>query len=289
MTIITRPLALGGAVHANTLPPEAIFVIGDVHGQWRALDMLLATMARTKTGSKTRLLLTLGDTIHKGPQSRRVLTAMLNGDVADKMDADTHVPLMGNHEILFARALVALEQGNDGTPWLNAWARSGGKELLESWKKDQPGKTKERLTRWRDGFKAPLAKIASWGSAWEHEGMTGVHAGFAPGADWRAMGAMDAYALHNSRLTKNPHHWATVRAPFLDWTQGFGGRLVAHGHTPPRGLFRRTPRQASDLIHAFDASAHKGRICLDGGAGFGIGVAGAIIEDGTVRFLFAPC
>lgn len=288
MIVTTRPLPLTGMVDPNTLPPEAVFIIGDVHGQWQALDALTRAMGNVRTASKTRVLLTLGDTIHKGPQSRRVLTGMLDGTVADRVRVDTHVALMGNHEILFARALIALEQGPEGLPWITSWARNGGKDLLESWKKDRPGKTSERLARWRDGFKPPLSRLASWGKAWEHEGLTGVHAGFAPGVDWRALDPMHAYGLDRQRLVKHPHHWATVRAPFLDWNEGFGGRLVAHGHTPPRGLFRRTPAQAKDLIRAFDASTHKGRICLDGGAGFGIGVAGALVDDGTVRFFFSP-
>jgi len=289
MVISTRPQPLGGLVMPHTLPEEAVFMVGDIHGQWNALQALLGAMGRVHTGPKTRLFITLGDSLHKGPQSRRVLTALLGTEAQERVRADAHVPLLGNHEILFARALMALDAPERDLSWVAAWMRSGGESLLASWKRDREGTPAERLLRWRDSFKPPLSGLATWGKAWEHEGLAAVHAGFSPGVDWAGMGAGDAYTLVRGRPTKHPHHWATVRAPFLDWTQGFGGRLVAHGHTPPRGLFRRTPRQPSDLLHAFDASAHKGRICLDGGAGFGIGVAGALITDGTVRFFFSPC
>lgn len=289
MVISTRPLPLGGLVTPHTLPQDAVFVIGDIHGQWTALHALLAHMGKIRTGTATRLLVTLGDCLHKGPKSRRVLGALLGDGAAELAQADLHIGLLGNHEILFARALMALDAQDGDHSWIAAWMRNGGESLLASWKKDRPGTPENRLRRWRDSFKPPLSRLALWAKAWEHEGMAAVHAGFAPGVDWRTMGAADAYTLVRGRATKHPHHWATVRAPFLDWQGGFGGRLVAHGHTPPRGLFRRKPRSGSDLIHAFDASASKGRICLDGGAGFGIGVAGALIYDGTVRFFFTPC
>jgi serine/threonine protein phosphatase 1 len=290
MVIRTRPSTLRGAVDGSKLPQDAVFLIGDIHGQWDALDRLLAAMAREDTGAAARTLVTLGDTVHKGPRSRKVLKEALSGGLAQRLNADTYVPLMGNHEILLARALMALEQGPEGKPWLAAWARSGGDTLLSSWTKDRPGPWRDRLMRWRDGFPTPeLMGLATWQKAWIHEGLSAVHAGFTPGVDWQAMGAMEAYLEAQPRLRKHTTHWATVRAPFLDWVGGFKGSLVVHGHTPPKAFFGGKPRNEAAVARGLDRSFELGRLCLDGGAGFGIGVAGALVFQGTVRLFFAPC
>ena len=287
MVLITRPQPLGGCVDSTHLPDTAVFAIGDIHGQWRPLTALLAAMNATPTGNSTRVLLTLGDTLHKGPRSRRVLRAALSDEITQRAGVDAYHPLLGNHEILFARALIALDRGE--MSWLGAWYRAGGDTLLTSWKNDRTGTIAARLARWRDAFPASLETMGRWGHTWHQDGLVGVHAGLSPHADWSAMGALDAYTLMRGRPVKHPQHWATVRAPFLDWTGGFGGRLILHGHTPPRSFFRRPPRRAADLTQTLNTSATLGRVCLDGGAGFGIGVAGALIHDQTIRFFFSPC
>lgn len=290
MVIVTRPSTLGGAVNASQLPKGATFLIGDVHGQWDALDRLLAAMGRADTGQSHRTLVTLGDVVHKGPRSRKVLKETLIGGLTVRARADTFVPLLGNHEILFARALIALEQGEEGKAWLSAWARGGGESLLTSWTKDKPGTWRDRLMRWRDGFPSPeLAGLATWHKAWIQGGLSAVHAGFTPGVDWRSMGPMEAYLEARPRLRKHTTHWATVRAPFLDWVGGFKGDLVVHGHTPPKAFFGGKPKNEAAVMRALNRTRDLGRLCLDGGAGFGIGVAGALVHEGTVRLYFAPC
>ena len=290
MVIKTAPQDLRGRTSPHLLPDnQATFFIGDIHGQWNALTSLLDVMGRAQTGSHKRVLVTTGDTIHKGPHSRRVLKSLLNGTVADRLNAHEHHALLGNHEILFARALIALEQTGPEREWIKAWGASNGQSLLRSWKKDRPGNIADRLSRWRDAFPSDLTKLAQWQKSYHMSGLIAVHAGVIPHMDWTTLGAMHAYSLARGRAVKNPLHWATVRAPFLDWTDGFDGKLIVHGHTPPNNLFANTPQRPAALLQNFDHSAKKGRLCLDGGAGFGIGIAGAIIQNGTAQFFFAPC
>lgn len=291
MVIHTRPLPiLGDLVNVKNLPKEAIFIVGDVHGQWDALTRLLRKMGATPTAGSARILVTLGDLVHKGPQSGQVLRAALGDEMRQKVGADRHVRILGNHEILLARALIALEQGSDGRAWIAGWAKSGGATLLTAWDKDQPGPWSERLARWRDSFTpGQLAGIGKWDRYWERGSLMAVHAGIAPDVDWSQMAPMDAYPEIEPRLRKHPHHWATVRAPFLDHSGGFDGKLVVHGHTPPRSFFSQVPKTHRALTQALDMTASKARLCLDGGAGYGVGVAGAVIHNGTMKLFFSSC
>jgi hypothetical protein len=144
--------------------------------------------------------------------------------------------------------------------------------------------------RWRDAFPSWEPTIlTTWQKAWIHQGLQAVHAGFAPGVDWKSIEPMDAYLEATPRLRKHTTHWATVRAPFLDWVGGFQGTLVVHGHTPPQTFLDKKPHTAEDIEHALNRSSDLGRLCLDGGAGFGVGVAGTLIHQGTVRIFFSPC
>lgn len=291
MVLITRAMPLTGKVDASLLPQGTSFLfVGDVHGQWQATTRLLSALSRIADRAAPRVLVTLGDIVHKGPQSRRCLRAALGDEFAERAGADTHIRLLGNHEILLARALIALEQGREGRPWIAAWAKAGGLALLSSWSKDRPGTLEDRLARWRDGFPVVrLAGLGAWLPSWTCGNLHAVHAGVDPESDNSAMGAMDAYVEARPRLRKHSTHWATIRAPFLDHAEGFGGRLVVHGHTPHRALFTHPPKTGHEVGRILDRTASHGRLCLDGGSGYNIGVAGALVENGTFRIAFAPC
>lgn len=73
-----------------------LFVVGDIHGCATALDVLLETIG-LKGNDK---LITLGDYINKGTESRVVVERLIY-----LWSQDLLIPLKGNHELKLARAL----------------------------------------------------------------------------------------------------------------------------------------------------------------------------------------
>ena len=67
-----------------------LFAVGDIHGCATALDTLLTAMA---LGPGDRII-TLGDYINKGPDSKAVLDILLRLSQGGVL-----IPLLGNHEI----------------------------------------------------------------------------------------------------------------------------------------------------------------------------------------------
>lgn len=92
-------------------------VIGDIHGCSKALRTLLDAV---QPGGED-VLITLGDYVDRGPDTRGVLDMLL-----DLEKSTTLKPLLGNHEILF---LDALNGRVEPTGWLHV----GGAETLASY------------------------------------------------------------------------------------------------------------------------------------------------------------
>lgn len=91
--------------------------IGDIHGCLRALDLLLKTL---RPGPQD-LVVTLGDYVDRGPDSRGVVERLI------ELSASTNlISLRGNHEamMLAARRDAELER---------EWRRVGGRETLASY------------------------------------------------------------------------------------------------------------------------------------------------------------
>ncbi len=96
-------------------------VIGDIHGCSRALETLL----REVKPNPDDVLITLGDYVDRGPDTRGVMDRLIG------LESETQlVPLIGNHEMLFLR-----EWKDDCLtgPWMNV----GGRETLESYAGDR--------------------------------------------------------------------------------------------------------------------------------------------------------
>lgn len=97
--------------------PHRVLAIGDIHGCSRALDALL-TFAKPTPDD---VLVTLGDYVDRGPDSRGVIDRLLR--LRSEL---TLVPLLGNHEQMM---LEARERPWDAGPWLGY----GGREALASY------------------------------------------------------------------------------------------------------------------------------------------------------------
>ncbi len=91
--------------------------IGDIHGCAVALEELLRRIAPTPDDT----IITLGDYVDRGPDSRRVIELLL-----DLRSRTTLISLLGNHEIMM---LSAREEENTAPFWLFC----GGRETLASY------------------------------------------------------------------------------------------------------------------------------------------------------------
>jgi serine/threonine protein phosphatase 1 len=93
-----------------------ILAIGDMHGCSRALDVLLEAIAPQPEDT----LITLGDYVDRGPDSKGVIDRLLG-----LRDYLTLVPLQGNHEEM----MLAARHGADRRMWLYC----GGRETMASY------------------------------------------------------------------------------------------------------------------------------------------------------------
>lgn len=95
-----------------------LLAIGDIHGCLAALETLLNEVQP----GPDDVLVTLGDYVDRGPDSKGVIDRLLRLDAETKL-----VPLLGNHDQLFLQAL-----NGDKTDF-SGWQAVGGKQTLESY------------------------------------------------------------------------------------------------------------------------------------------------------------
>jgi serine/threonine protein phosphatase 1 len=189
----------------------SVWTIGDIHGEYEKLAVLLDALPRKEDD----YTVFLGDFIDRGPDSKSVVRRVL-----DEYEAapDRTILLWGNHE-----DMAAANYGWEGTPSPFEydpydWFRNGGLQAMESYGLKTPEVFTEKCpadlwqlfgllkTFWRapqDIF--PELAHCIW-----------VHAGILPGQQPEDAGG-DVLL------------W--VREDFLNFLD-MSGRLVLHGHTP---------------------------------------------------------
>jgi serine/threonine protein phosphatase 1 len=101
----------------DDVPMCRIIAVGDIHGCSRALQALLA---KVELGSDDTLV-TLGDYVDRGPDSRGVLDQLIELSSQCQL-----VPLLGNHESM----MLSVLSGDLAAP---LWKRFGGAETLASY------------------------------------------------------------------------------------------------------------------------------------------------------------
>jgi serine/threonine protein phosphatase 1 len=116
-----------------------VLAIGDIHGCTTALDALLALVAPTPED----LIITLGDYVDRGPDSRGAIDRLL------KLSKTHHlIALRGNHDIMMLDALRGEAPG--------AWWSVGGSQTLASYQggslADVPESHRAFLERTRDWY-----------------------------------------------------------------------------------------------------------------------------------------
>lgn len=134
--------------------PERVIAIGDVHGCAIALRALLQVIEPQPNDT----LVTLGDCVDRGPESRQVIEELLQ-----LRERCCLVPLLGNHEEMMLNFV-------DGKPQPDDWLQCGGAATVESY-------------RGADGKLAPIPPaqldfIRSWSDFFETASHFFAHASY---------------------------------------------------------------------------------------------------------------
>jgi len=258
------PFALNG---------ETIFAVGDVHGCAPELQALLNTCATLpRYGSGKRRLVYLGDVIDRGPDNIGALKLWAEDEAVRGVDRIDR--LMGNHEQLLMLAITGGPYAVKAeSHWLTDRA-GGGKVLAEM-----------RAVVGNDI--APLGQALLATALGERIVMclNEMRSHVIVGNALFVHGGLDGQAEQDEFLTRpwtsfTDARWAWITTGFLDWTGGFKGTLVVHGHTPP---IKHFPLTGQTDPHLF---LHD-RLGLDGGSAITGIVTAAEIQDGRYRILKA--
>ena len=115
------------------------YVIPDIHGR---LDLLLDGLAEiaARAEGKAGVIVTIGDYVDKGPESRGVIERLMSG-VGEKFSL---IPLKGNHDDLMVEALR-------NSAKMGAWIAKGGDTALASYGGDPAAVPKAHI-EWLDGL-----------------------------------------------------------------------------------------------------------------------------------------
>lgn len=187
-----------------------IYAIGDIHGCAAKLAVLLKAIAAHAEANpvKRPIIVYLGDYIDRGPESSRVVDAVMhhvqngNGQV---------IALRGNHEQMLLDAV-------DDPSCLGHWLANGGAATLSSY--DQKGAGLEAAQEQIP--ESHIAFIRALPLSYKADGYFFAHAGVLPGAPLE---------------TQDPEHLLWIREPFLAWPDGSEIEMpVVHGHTPSPGV-----------------------------------------------------
>ena len=230
-------------------PEGRIYAIGDVHGcAGRLADLHRLVAADLEASPIARpMLVHMGDYIDRGRDSAGVVRMLASGPVLPGVPM---VNLRGNHEQMMLDAL----QGDASK--VSHWLHNNAAITLQSWGTS----AQQPVAAWRQAL-TPLDDAFLNGLALHNQidGYLFVHAGVRPG-------------ISLDRQSEEDMLW--IREGFLDWDGPFlpeqPDLTVVHGHTP----------------EARPSIAGR-RIGIDTGAVKGGPLTCAVLEDRTVRFLFA--
>jgi serine/threonine protein phosphatase 1 len=206
-----RPVALG----ARTTEGQLIYAVGDIHGRYDLLKAALVQIAADCAGEATGrlpMLVLLGDYIDRGPDSAKVLQALVwlqrRGEFALRL-------LKGDHE---QELLAFLEAPARRESWLGV----GGAETLASYGVTPPssGAGVQALVAARDALldQMPASHLQLL-SELQLQAVVGdyafVHAGVRPRRRLAAQTEADLLGIR--------HEFLDAEGPFE--------RVIVHGHT----------------------------------------------------------
>ena len=174
--------------------PGRLIAIGDIHGCSEALAALLKAIQPT-AGDR---IITLGDYVDRGPDSRGVIDQLL-----ELQRRCWLIPLMGNHDMM----LLGLAEGHQYV--FNSWIGQGGGPTLQSFRCAHPREVPERYLSFLRGCR----------SMYETPGTLFVHANYMP----------------NRPIEEQPkfvQRWESLRSRCPP--AHYSGKTVIVGHTSQR-------------------------------------------------------
>jgi len=185
----------------------ATAAVGDIHGCSDALTVLLE-----KLQDRIHTLVFLGDYVDRGPNSKEVITTILQWKKTKKM---TIIPLMGNHDLLFLQYL----QRNPSPLFFEV----GGIQTLKSYGLTPTSSDEEIKRKVPPQHIAFLQSLPLW---WQNQHAIYVHAGLEPGR----------------HLSQQGSHWCLWNnQPFDQCTFDFSKPVVFGHRVYPKPLI--TPQR----------------------------------------------
>lgn len=228
---------------------ETIYAIGDIHGQH---ELLLDALTLIELdGGKDARVISLGDLVDRGPDSRAVIDTLMNGIEQGR----NWTVLMGNHDRLFERfmrtGVTTHPKMRPSYTWLSP--QLGGLDTLASYGVDP-------------AFPEADLRAAAL------EAVPATHRAFLASLPLY-LDTAECLFVHAGLQPRLPLEWQSeddliwIRDAFLKHEDPFE-KLVIHGHT------------------AVEAAEHKGnRVNIDSGAGFGRALTAVAIEGTDVFVL----
>ncbi len=165
----------------RTLPAGALDIVGDVHGEWQALQQLLHHLGYDESARhpQGRKLVFVGDLCDRGPDSPAVLDWVLDAAAAERA-----WPLLGNHEIN-----LLMDDPKDGSGWYFS-NRPQDEQRYAPWR------------HWPAGGREMLCqRLQQWPLAWQRADLRIVHAA------WLPESLLQLAGVGTLSLTEQYRHW----------------------------------------------------------------------------------
>jgi hypothetical protein len=252
-----------------------VYIIGDVHGQYRKLLGLLRDAGlidgnQAWAGGPASLWF-LGDFCDRGPDGIGVVDLVMRLQ-AEATEAGGQVgALLGNHEVLIlAAAHFGSPLTGQGAVFMFEWQRNGGQteDLARltprhiDWISNLPAMA---LVADRLLIHADALLYLDYGATIDE-----VNAAFRAVLASRDMDAYDRFLGEFSARRAFADNQRTGAATALAFLQRFGGSQLIHGHTPISAMTRQPPAQVTaPLVYA-------GGRCVNVDAGLFLGSPGFV-------------
>jgi hypothetical protein len=169
----------------QSLPTGPLDIVGDIHGEYGALQSLLAHLGYDDAGSHAdgRTLVFVGDLCDRGPDSPSVLAL-----VQRLVESGKAVAVLGNHEINLLR-----EDAKDGSGWFFDARMNRDRERYEPYERPSP-EERSRI----------VAFLSSLPIALERDDLRVVHAA------WQAEQIGIVRALPLGSVTRRYGQWESA-------------------------------------------------------------------------------
>jgi len=171
--------------------PGRTIAIGDIHGCSATFKSLIATIQPKHDD----LVITLGDYVDHGPDSRGVIEQLISLEARC-----TLVPILGNHDEMLLQLLLEFRGGH--SPLISSWLQMGGAATLVSYGATLDTVTDADLGRVSNEHLAFLKRCRDYLETQTH---IFVHAQYVSGTNMKEQSPHDLRWLSLKTTTPEPH------------------------------------------------------------------------------------